>query len=155
MCFIHSVNTGKVKLYLGWHLIEWWTRASEGRTLQAEGSVTWLAFHGPILVGLMWPDTSRIVLQKNKLACPFLVRRALHAEESGLSAWLSAAQGCSLQCWEHLALGTFVERYPGATKPSKLITQQPRQSHRMVSRHFCLSHYTLSTFISNTEFLFT
>ena len=69
-----------------------------------------MAFHGPVFVGLIWPNTSRIVLQKSKLACPLLVRRALHVEESGLWAWLSAAQGCSLQVLEHFALGTFVER---------------------------------------------
>ena len=111
---------------------------SKGRNLQAEGSVTWLAFHGPIFVGLMWPDTSRIVLQKSKLACPLLVRRALHVEESGLWAWLSAAQGCSLPVLGTLSTWNLCrESEPGSTKPSKLITKQPRQSHRMVQQTLC------------------
>lgn len=135
--FIHSLSIGKVKHCLGCYPIEWRPRSNTaGRNLQAEGSAACLASHGQICVGLAWLDTSRVVLQKSKLACPLLVRTALHVEENWSSSLVASCSGLfhtsagNTSGLAVLAPGTLAERGQGATKPSRLTTRQPRGSHR-------------------------
>lgn len=158
MCsFIHSISA-KWNTALGViQLSEGLGPNTAGRN-QAEGSVACLASQGQICVGLAWLDTSRVVLQKSKLACPLLVRTALHVEENLSSSLAASCSGLfhtsagNTTCLAVLAPGTLAERGQGATKPSKLTTKQPTDSHRdgPADTFVCLA--TLSPHLAVTKY---
>ena len=147
-----------MKLYLGCHLIEWWTRAKQWRKESAGRRVS-------DLTGIPWTNICGLDMARHFKNCapeeqtclPLLVRRALHVEESGLWAWLSAAQSCSLQVLGTLSTWNLCRERVSQEPPSpaSLLPSNPDRATGWSSRHACLTHYTLSTFIRNTEFLFT
>lgn len=147
-----------MKLYLGCHLIEWWTRAKQWRKESAGRRVS-------DLNGIPWTGICGLDMAKHFKNCAPEEQTCLPPPcQKSLACrgkWsLSLVVSCSglfptsagtLRTW-NLCRERESQEPPS---PASLLPSNPERATGWSNRHACLTHYTLSTFIRNTVFLFT